>query len=155
MTISARLKHLLDENRVPYSTLPHAKTYTAQAAAAVMHVSGQQIAKTVVLAAGNDFVLAVLPASYHVDLRKLGAVVGRNLQLASEADFISRFPDCEPGAMPPFGRLYGLPVYVDEALTADEEIVFEAGTHREAVRLRYADFERLTQPTVGDFAYKG
>lgn len=155
MTISARLKHLLDDNRVSYSTLPHSKAYTAQAAAAVMHISGKEIAKTVVLQAGEDFVLAVLPATYHVDLRKLSAVAGKELRLASEADFISRFPDCEPGAMPPFGRLYGLPVYVDSSLAADEHIVFDAGTHREAVRLRYADFERLTQPVVADFAHRG
>ncbi len=155
MTISARLKHLLDENRIPYTLTPHTRAYTAQAATAVMHVSGNEVAKSVVLHAGKELILAVLPASYHVDLKKLGMIVGRDVTLAGEADFISHFPDCEPGAMPPFGRLYGMPVFVDSSLAADDEIVFDAGTHREAIRMHYADFERLTWPTVADFAYKG
>lgn len=154
MTISARLKHLLDDNHVPYSVVPHSKTYTAQAAAAVLHVPGKEIAKTVVLHAGKELMLAVLPASYHVNLRKLSVLMGRDVMLAGEADFISHFPDCEAGAMPPFGRLYGMKVYVDASLAEDDEIVFDAGSHREAVRMRYADFQRLTQPVVADFAHK-
>jgi Ala-tRNA(Pro) deacylase len=97
----------------------------------------------------------VLPATYRISLKKLGAVVGKTLRLATEHEFGSLFPDCELGAMPPFGQLYGLPVYVDEALAADEEIVFNAGTHREAIRMRYADYCGLAKPSVCSFAEKG
>jgi Ala-tRNA(Pro) deacylase len=155
MTVSARLKHLLDENHVNYSLMPHMKAYTAQAAAAVMHVPGSEIAKTVVLHAGHDLVLAVLPATHHVNLKRMGDILGTPVSLASEADFVSHFPDCEPGAMPPFGRLYGMRVYVDVTLAEDDEIVFEAGSHREAMRLHYADFERLAEPVTIDFADEG
>jgi len=155
MTISARLKHLLDDNHVFYSVHSHPKAFTAQAVAAVMHVPGKEVAKSVVLAAGEQTILAVLPASFHVDLMRLSSLLGREVHLVSEADFISRFPDCEPGAMPPFGKIYGMPVFVDRSLAADKEIVFNAGSRREAVRMRYADFELLTNPTVAQFAYKG
>jgi Ala-tRNA(Pro) deacylase len=155
MTISARLKALLDENKILYTLFIHSPAYTAQAAAATLHVPGKELAKTVVVRAGEETVLAVLPASYHVSLKKLSALLGKTARLATEQEFGDLFPDCELGAMPPFGQLYNLPVYVDETLAADEEIVFNAGTHRDAIRMRYQDFARLAKPQVTSFAAKG
>ncbi len=155
MTMSARLKSYLDENKVPYTLMSHSPAYTAQAAAATLHVPGKELAKSVVITAGEQTALAVLPASFHVNLKKLGELLGKPARLSSEQEFISLFPDCELGAMPPFGQLYNLPVYVDRSLEADEEIVFNAGTHRDAMRMKYADFKRLAQPRVADFAAKG
>ncbi|MBI1738549.1 MAG: YbaK/EbsC family protein [Acidobacteria bacterium] len=153
--MSARLKTYLDENKVHYTLMSHSPAYTAQAAAATMHVPGKELAKSVVVTAGSQSALAVLPASFHVNLKKLGELLGKPTRLASEQEFISLFPDCELGAMPPFGQLYKLPVYVDRALEGDEEIVFNAGTHRDAIRMKYADFKRLASPQVADFATKG
>jgi len=120
-----------------------------------MQISGKEIAKTVVLRAGaqgEETILAVLPGSRHVKLDKLAAAIGKPVRLASEAEFASLFPDCELGAMPPFGALYNLPVYVDESLAKDAEVVFNAGTHHDAVRMRYDDFVRLARPKVCTFA---
>jgi Ala-tRNA(Pro) deacylase len=155
MSISTRIKTHLDENQIAYTMLTHAPVYTAQGAAAIMHISGQEVAKTVVVQAGNDSYLVVLPASYHVSLDKLGKVIGRPVRLATEWEFSSLFPDCEVGAMPPLGEIYGLSVYVDESLTADKEIIFNAGTHKDAVRMDFADFVRLAKPKVCSFAAKG
>lgn len=155
MSISTRLKNLLDENHVSYTTMAHTTAYTAQGAAATMKVSGKELAKTVVVRAGEDTMLAVLPAAHHASLEKLSGLLGKPVRLATEQEFGSLFPDCELGAMPPFGELYGLPVYVDESLAADEEIVFNAGTHHDAIRMRYGDFARLVKPVVGAFASKG
>ena len=154
MTMSARLKTYLDQNNVRYTLMIHSPAYTAQAAAATLHVPGKEVAKTVVVKGGDAMFLAVLPASYHVNLKKLGDLIGTPVHLATEAEFISLFSDCELGAMPPFGELYKLPVYVDESLSADEEIVFNAGTHRDAIRMRYEDFARLAKPKLGTFAQK-
>ncbi len=155
MTISTRLKSFLDENRVPYTCLSHAGAYTAQAAAATLHIPGKELAKAVVLRAGEETLLAVLPASSHVSLEKFASVAGKKVRLAAEQEFSALFPDCELGAIPPFGQLYNLPVYVDESLAADEEIVFTAGTHHDAIRMRYDDFARLVQLRSGSFAEKG
>jgi len=155
MTMSARLKAFLDEKHVSYTLTTHSPTYTAQEAAATLHASGRELAKTVVVRAGEEALLAVLPAPYRINLEKLGAVVGKTVRLATEQEFASLFPDCELGAMPPFGNLYSLPVYVDEALAAGEEIVFNAGTHQDAIRMRYADFARLAKPLACSFAEKG
>jgi Ala-tRNA(Pro) deacylase len=154
MSISTRLKNLLDENHIPYTPMAHTTAYTAQGAAATMKISGKELAKTLVLRVGEDTVLAVLPAAHHASLEKLGGLLGKPVRLATEQEFCDLFPDCELGAMPPFGELYGLPVYVDESLAADEEIVFNAGTHHDAIRLRYADFARLVKPVVAAFAPK-
>jgi Ala-tRNA(Pro) deacylase len=155
MTVSARLKELLDKNKVRYTTMTHSPAYTAQAAAATLHVPGKELAKTVVVKAGAETVLAVLPASYHVNLKKLGEVLGKPVRLAAEDEFASLFPDCELGAMPPFGVLYGLPVVADRVLAEEEEIVFNAGSHRDAIRMRFEDFERLAKPQLASFAEKG
>ena len=155
MSVSARLKELLDKNKVRYTTMTHSPAYTAQAAAATLHVPGQELAKTVVVKAGEEMVLAVLPASYHVNLKKLGEILGKPVRLATEDEFAGLFPDCELGAMPPFGVLYGLPVVADKVLAEDEEIVFNAGTHRDAIRMRFEDFEKLAKPQLASFAEKG
>lgn len=155
MSMSARLKSFLDENHIRYTLMTHSPAYTAQTAAHTMHIPGKEVAKTVVVRAGKETMLAVVPASCHVNLMRLGKLVGSEARLASEAEFIDKFPDCELGAMPPFGNLYKLPVYVDEKLAADEEIVFNAGTHRDAIRMRFEDFSKLAHPTVAGFADKG
>ena len=155
MSISIRLKGFLDENQIPYSVLTHTTAYTAQSAAATMQISGKELAKTIVLWADEEMILAVLPAPNHVGLDKLAAVLGKSVRLATEQEFSSLFPDCELGAMPPFGSFYDLAVYVDESLAADDAIVFNAGTHRDAIRIRYDDFVRLTKPNVCSFAQKG
>ena len=155
MSISTRIKQHLEENKIPYSLLTHPSAYTAQGAAAVMHVSGREVAKTVVALAGDKYCLVVLPASYHVKTEKLAHMIGRPVRLATETEFSSLFPDCELGAMPPLGELYGLPVYVDESLAGDNEIIFNGGTHRDAIRLNYGDFVSLARPVVCSFAAKG
>jgi len=155
MSVSTRLKSFLDENQIPYSVMTHTRAYTAQGAAATMQISGKELAKSVVLWTGEEMILAVLPAPSHVRLDKLAAEVGRSVRLATEQEFSSLFPDCELGAMPPFGSLYNLLVYDDESLAADEAIVFNAGTLRDAIRMRYDDFVRLAKPRVCSFAQKG
>ena len=152
MGISARLKTLLDQNKIPYSVMTHQTTYTAQGTAATMQISAKELAKTVVVLAGEEMILAVLPGPRHVKLHKLGAELKNPVRLASEQEFIARFPDCEVGAMPPIGSLYNLPVYLDESLADDQEIVFNAGTHHDAIRMRYEDFVRLVKPKVCSFA---
>lgn len=153
MSVAAKLKECLDGNKVNYDVLTHPQVYTAQDVAAAMHVSGNELAKSVVVKAGDGFVLAVLPASRKVDEKRFQRVVGaKEVRMAHESEFASLFPGCELGAMPPFGNLYGVDVYVDRSLTQDDEIVFNAGTHVEAIRMKYKDFERLVSPKVGDFA---
>jgi Ala-tRNA(Pro) deacylase len=120
-----------------------------------MQISGKEIAKTVVLCAGaqgEETILAVLPGSRHVKFDKLEVAVGKPVRLATELEFSRLFPDCELGAMPPFGALYDLPVYVDESLAKDREVLFNAGTHHDAVRMRYDDFSRLAKPKVCSFS---
>jgi Ala-tRNA(Pro) deacylase len=147
------LKAFLDDNHVRYVTIQHSKAYTAQDVAAKTHISGKEIAKTVIVKLGGKIAMAVVPASRKVDLEHLRVVTGSaSAVLATEAEFEGRFPGCEVGAMPPFGNLYGLDVYVDESLRDDEEIAFNAGTHTELVRLAYSDFERLARPKVREFA---
>ena len=149
-----KLKKFLDDNDVRYVTIQHSKAYTAQDVAATSHISGKEIAKTVMVRLGGKMAMAVVPASRMVDLEHLREVTGAtSAELATESEFKDRFPECEVGAMPPFGNLYDLDVYVDESLREDEEIAFNAGTHTELVRLAYADFERLVKPKVMGFAY--
>lgn len=154
MTVSVRLKTFLDNNKVRYTLMTHSPAYTAQSAAATLHIPGKELAKTVVVRSGDETLLAVLPGSYHVNLKRLAEITGKGCRLATEQEFSNLFPECELGAMPPFGHLYSLPVFVDEALSGDEEIVFNAGTHREAIRMRYEDFARLANPKVVPFSEK-
>ncbi len=155
MPISARMKNHLEESHIPYLPVTHPSSYTAQGAAAVMHVSGREVAKTVVVQTGNEYFLAVMPASYHVNVDRLASAIGHPARLATEGEFSSLFPDCEIGAIPPLGELYGLRVFVDESLAADKEIIISAGTHRDAIRMTYDDFVSLAKPTMCSFATKG
>src|SRR6516225_10572783 len=136
-----KVRTFLDEQHVKYVVISHSKAYTAQGIAAISHMSGKELAKTVIVKLDGALGMAVLPASFQVDLLALKKAVGvREAALASEREFKEHFPDCETGAMPPFGNLYGIPVYVDETLTRDNEIAFNAGTHLELIKLAYADF---------------
>jgi Ala-tRNA(Pro) deacylase len=144
-----RLQEYLDRERVRYVSIRHSPAYTAQEIAASAHIRGRDLAKSVVVKLDGKLALAVLPASVKIDLGMLREAAGaRKAELAGEADFIDAFPECELGAMPPFGNLYGLPVYVDTQLGEDAEIAFNAGSHSELIRLSYDDFERLAEPHV-------
>jgi Ala-tRNA(Pro) deacylase len=152
MPIAKRVKKFLDENGVSYSTMSHPTAYTAQETAASAHVPGKELAKVVILKADDRFVMAVLPAPFQVDLNKFRAVAGAShLSLATEDEFESLFPRCETGAMAPFGNLYDLDVFVDKTLKEDEDIYFNAGTHSEAVQMKYSDYEILVRPKIADF----
>ena len=153
MSVSARLKQFLDEKSVKYVTVSHSRAYTAQEVAASLHVPGRELAKSVVVHADGGFALGVLPAPRRIDFGLLKKAIGaKELRLATEAEFQSLFPDCETGAMPPFGNLYGLKVWADDSLKEDAEIVFNAGTHTDTVKMSYKDFERVVAPTVTKFA---
>jgi Ala-tRNA(Pro) deacylase len=153
MPILGKLSEYLDQHHVRYEVLSHRQTFTAQETAQAQHVHGREMAKVVIVRGGGEFAMVVLPAPCLVDLERAGAVLGKpDLDLATEEQFTSLFPGCEPGAMPPFGNLYGLPVWVDRALTRDEQIVFNAGTHTQTVRMRYADFAQLVHPKVASLA---
>ena len=148
-----KLKEFLDDQHVKYLTLSHSPAYTAQEIAALAHVRGDELAKIVMVKLDRKMAMAVLPASYKLDLSLLKLASDTDaVELASESEFKALFPDCETGAMPPFGNLYGMAVFADESLAKDEEIVFNAGSHRELVRSAYKDFERMVQPGVGKFA---
>lgn len=148
-----RLKEFLDSHDVKYVTMSHSPAYTAQEIAAAAHVSGWEMAKTVIVKIDGEFAMAVLPASEHIDFEALKeALDGSKVELATEAEFKDLFPKCDVGAMPPFGNLYGLPVYVAPELAEDEQIVFSAGSHTELVRMNYQDFEDLVQPSMLSFA---
>ena len=148
-----KLMEFLDANQVKYVMTTHSTAYTAQEVAALAHIRGRDMAKTVIVNMEGKLAMAVLPASKHVDLSLLKAVAGaKTVALATEAEFRGKFPECETGAMPPFGNLYGVPVFVEESLTKDKEIWFNAGTHNELMRIAYADFDRLVKPTVTRFS---
>jgi Ala-tRNA(Pro) deacylase len=144
-----KLKEFLDDNRVKYVTISHSLAYTAQEIAASAHIPGRELAKTVIIKADGRMAMAVLPASLKVDFDLLAEATGaKKIELATEREFKQLFPDCELGAMPPFGNLYGMEVYVAESLTEDKEIAFNAGSHTELMRLPFQDFMRLVQPKV-------
>ncbi|MBZ5704309.1 MAG: YbaK/EbsC family protein [Acidobacteriia bacterium] len=144
-----RLREFLDSHNVKYVVISHSLAYTAQGVAALAHIPGKELAKTVVVKIDGTLAMAVVPASYQVDLARLKAAAGaETVELASERDFKDRFPDCETGAMPPFGNLYGMDVYADETLAQDKEIAFNAGSHWELVRMAWDDVERLVKPRI-------
>jgi Ala-tRNA(Pro) deacylase len=146
-----KLKSFLDEHDVDYRTVPHDEAFTAQEAAAAAHIKGKDVAKTVMVKLDGAMAMAVVPATYKVDLARLGQLTGKEAELAGEDEFKTLFPSCEPGAMPPFGNLWDMPVFVDQHLREDERIAFPAGNHHELMRLSYAAFERLVDPVVGEF----
>ncbi len=148
-----RLKDFLDEHQVKYVVITHSRAFTTQETAAATHIPGKELAKTVVVEIDGDMAMAVVPGSQKVDLDLLRDALGaERVTLAKEAAFKDRFPECDPGAMPPFGNLYGMKVYVADSLTEDEEIAFNAGSHTQLVKLAYRDFERLVRPEVMRFA---
>ena len=143
------LKEYLKDNRVPYKSIEHSPAYTAQEVAASAHISGQDVAKVVMVKVDGVMKLVVIPANDKVNFNRLKQSFHADLvELASEEEFSRMFPECEAGAQPPFGNLYGLEVYVSENLTRDREIAFNACSHWELIRMSYQDFERLAHPHV-------
>ena len=144
-----KLREYLDSHNIQYLVVSHSVAYTAQGIASLVHVSGKKLAKTVIVKIDGLLAMAVVPASHHVDLDLLRAAAGAGMvEVASEQEFKDAFPDCETGAMPPFGNLYDIPVYADLSLGEQEEINFNAGTHRELVRMAWRDLVRLVNPQV-------
>ena len=146
MTIPTRLLDFLDQQQVQYAIVHHPVAYTAQELAAIEGVRGREHAKVIVVKMPAGVALAVLPADRRIDLARLGAE-----RLAAAEEFQPIFTDCERGTMPPFGHLYGVPTYVDQTLAENSRIIFEAGTHSDAIQMSYADYERLAQPVLADF----
>lgn len=148
-----KLKIFLDENKIRYISINHSEAFTAQEIAASAHVPGKELAKTVIIEIDGKMAMAVVPASYYVDFKLLEKELGATrISLATEESFKKEFPDCELGAMPPFGNLYDMDVYVSKSLAEDEEIFFNAGSHTELIRLKYNDFENLVCPKVLKFS---
>lgn len=153
MNCRERLEQYFRENGVGYEVLQHPQAYTMSEVAAALHVSGKQVAKVVMVKADGKPAMLVVASPYRLDFAKVRDLLGaKAVVLAREEEFADLFPDCATGAMPPFGNLYGVPVYVDEALAAQKEMVFRVGSHNEAMRVAYQDFARLVQPQVGAFA---
>lgn len=149
MPILRKLKEVLDQAKISYEVYTHPQAFTAQEIAASQHIPGKEMAKVVILKIDGSFVMAVVPASRLVNFKKIKAALGASeIALATEAEFTSLFPECEIGAMPPFGNLFGLRVYMDPALEKDETIYFNAGNHQQTVRLKYKDFKELVKPEV-------
>ena len=148
-----KLKEYLDSHNIRYITVKHSTAYTAQEIAASAHISGKELAKTVMVKLDGKMAMAILPASYKVDFDRLKEATSANhIELAREHEFKDMFPGCTIGAMPPFGNLFGLDVYVAETLAEDEEIAFNAGSHSELIKMAYKDFERLAKPKVMRFS---
>lgn len=147
-----KLKEFLDKENIKYVSIVHSPAYTAQEVAASAHITGKELAKTVIVQLDGQKAMAVLPANRKIVLQDLREVTGADqVKFVPEDDFKKQFPDCETGAMPPFGNLYGMEVFVAESLTRNEEIVFNAGSHTEVIKLAYHDFERLVRPNVMSF----
>ncbi|NQU10974.1 YbaK/EbsC family protein [bacterium] len=150
----SRLLEFLNKQNVRYQLLHHPEAFTAQELAAIEGVRGKNHAKVVIVKAGDRLVMTVLTADHRLELDQLTKLLGQPSRLATEAEFKEAFPDCAVGTMPPFGRLYQVETWVDTSLTEDEFIVFEAGTHTDAVRMSYADYARLAEPNIATFAVK-
>ena len=147
-----KLKEFLDTNHVKYVSITHSQAYTAQEVAATSHVPGKALAKVVIVEMDGEMAMAVLPANRKIVLQDLREITGREqVRFVAEEKFKDRFPDCEIGAMPPFGNLYGMDVYAAESLAENDEIAFNAGSHEEIIKLPFSDFERLVHPRVMAF----
>lgn len=150
---SQRIKEYLESHKIKYTLISHSMAFTSQEIAASAHISGNEMAKTVMIKVDDRLAMAVLPASYKVNFRILSDLVGsKNVELATEQEFQFRFPDCEVGAMPPFGNLWNMNVYVSERLGFNNDIVFNAGSHTELIRMSYSDFEQLVRPKVINYS---
>jgi Ala-tRNA(Pro) deacylase len=149
---ATKLKEFLQKENVRYVSILHATAYTAQEVAASAHVTGKELAKTVIVELDGKMAMAVLAANRKIVLQDLREVTGSDqVKFATEEEFRLKFPECETGAMPPFGNLYGMDVYLAESLTANDQIAFNAGSHSEVIRMSFADFERLVKPKVVSF----
>ena len=147
-----KLRDYLDSNKIKYIVVSHSLAYSAQEIAALTHISGRKIAKTIIVSVSGQLAMAVLPASYNINFNRLFLATGcGDVFLVPEDEFEGQFSDCELGAMPPFGNLYGLDVYVAQSLSDHNEIAFNAGSHTDLIRMAYRDFERLVHPTVLSF----
>ena len=147
-----KLKEYLDSKNIKYVSIYHAAASTSQRIAATSHIPGKELAKTVMLKVDGKMTMAVLPSSSNINFDSFKQIANaERVELSSEMAFINLFPDCEVGAMPPFGNLYGMDVYVEDTLAEDEEIAFNAGTHTELVRMAYQDFVSIVNPKVGKF----
>ena len=150
-----KLREYLDDHDIEYIVMSHSKAYTAQRIAAAAHIPGKEMVKSVILQVDDDLVMCVLPAPEKVSLLKVKELTGAGeVDLAPEQEFGHHFPDCEVGAMPPFGNLYGMTVIVDRKLAEDDEIFFNACTHRELIRMAYMDYARLVKPQLGNISIR-
>jgi len=155
MKCRERMEKYLRENGVGFEVKTHDQAFTMQEVAAALHVPGNQVAKVVIVCADKEKVMLVLPAPYRMNVDLVRDMVdAQKVRLAKEEEFADLFPDCATGAMPPFGNLYGVPVYVDRSMAEEPDMVFRIGTHRETMKIAYADFARLAQPVVGDFSWQ-
>jgi Ala-tRNA(Pro) deacylase len=152
--IPKRLIDCLNENKVQYEILHHSEGVTAQRIAQAEHVKGRHHAKVVIIKSGEQHLMMVLPADHQIDLEKAGKAIGKGVSLDKEEEFKSLFGDCAIGAMPPFGNLYGLSTYVDKHLAEQDYVVFEAGTHTDAIKMSYRDYDKIVKPKVEDLAIK-
>ena len=153
--ILKQLVEFLDSNRIKYVNVTHSTAFTAQDVAESAHIPGKEMAKTVIVWMDGAMAMVVLPASSMIDFNKLKiAAAAKSIELASESEFKDRFPACEVGAMPPFGNLFNMKVFVDQALVEDKEIAFNAGTHHELIKMPYADYVNLVKPNVAAFAFQ-
>ncbi len=151
--LAKTLINYLDERKVNYETISHSPAFTASGVAQVAHIPGAMLAKTVMVYIDRAMAMAVLPANHRVRLDNLRDLTGTDdVHLANEDDFKRRFPDCEEGAMPPFGNLYGMATYVSPSLAEQKEIAFNAGSHTEIIKMSWSDYERLASPLVTAFA---
>jgi Ala-tRNA(Pro) deacylase len=152
--IPKRLIDCLNENEAQYEILHHPEAVTAQRIAEAEHVKGRHHAKAVMIKSGDQHLMMVLPADHQIDLEKVEKAIGKSVSLDQEQEFKSLFPDCTPGAMPPFGNLYGLATYVDKNLAGQDYIVFEAGTHTDAIKISYRDYQKIVKPEVKELGIK-
>lgn len=153
MPAKESLEKFLKQQGVRFTSMTHPAAYTAQEVAAAQHVPGRQLAKVVVVDADGDLVMLVLPASFRVELPKVKSLLkAKKVRLAKEEEFADTFTDCEVGAMPPFGNLYDLPVYVDTSLEKAPEIVFKVGSHTTSMKVGFSDYKKLVKPQMADFA---
>lgn len=147
--LATKIKNYLDHRNIKYSNIQHSPAFTAQRVAAAAHIPGRDFAKTILVMIEGKMAMLVMPSTRKVVLSEVRDLFGVDkVRLASEEEFQSVFPDCETGAMPPFGNLYGMDVYVAPSLAAEKEIAFNAGTHTDVIKMAYDDFERLVMPKV-------
>ncbi len=153
MAIPQRIRDYLDSQNVLYETVHHSQAFSGQEVAHSLHLSGKRLAKAVVLGGDGKLLMAIIPASHRLNLQDMRvAAEVMSLEMVSESELAKVFPDCEGGAVPPFGNLYGLEVWVDRAVSDSEEIFFCAGTHQDCLRMKYSDFSRLCRPRLGRFS---